>query len=211
MDILDDIVDEINIKPNKSKPIFKWVIRISFILIGSAFIVGQLKIKFFNKINEIQKSVDLNHNELIEIKKNMSDGFKDVNIRIDNVYVDGYSAFDEYVKYNKKQLEMIVDYGSTNKFLVKRMLEINVDENSKKIQNALEVSKNKNNKIHFDNSNDVLFMYKKYDNDIKDTIYFVIGANKEYVNLKKNNCKIIGEIVKNVTYPNLFDFYFMKK
>lgn len=61
-DIVDDMVDNIDMKPTKSRLIVKWTLRLSFLAIVFAFLVGQYKSKFLNKFDTID-------NEIIELKK----------------------------------------------------------------------------------------------------------------------------------------------
>ena len=116
--ILADIVDEIDVKPNKTKLILKWVIGISGTLIATAFLLGQLKMKRINRLDRIETN-------LVEIKAENRKGFTDVNARIDKVYDDGLFMFNEFQKNNNQQLNLIIDYGDDNKEMLKRMLEIN--------------------------------------------------------------------------------------
>jgi len=148
-ELAKDIVEIIDVKPNKTKVIIKWIITISLSLITLAFIFGQFKSSFFNRLDRIEKSVDGSAKATIDLKNEMLINFKLVNDRIDKVYTDGSKAFDDFQQYNNKQLGVIIDYGSSNKDLLKRMLEINTIEKTKNVQNELEQAKRTNPKDSF--------------------------------------------------------------
>jgi hypothetical protein len=139
--IFSEITDDINIKSTKSKIVLKWVIRIAVFLITAAFVLGQLKIKSLNKITNIEKSLQENTKAVVDLNKKTEDGFNVVNGRINKVYDDGLKAFSDFQEYNKKQLNMIIDYGQTNKNLLKEMLDVNSLEKSKSIENQIERAK----------------------------------------------------------------------
>jgi len=80
--IIDDIVEDIEIKPNKIKKVFKWMISIAIGLIGTAFMLGQFKSSFFNRMD----SFEINLNKL---KTEQINDFNSVNARIDKGYDDG--------------------------------------------------------------------------------------------------------------------------
>lgn len=142
--ILNDIVDEVNIKPSKSKAVIKWIISIALSLITLAFVFGQFKSSFFSRMDKFEKTLDDNTKSTTELRTEMKSGFDAVNLRIDKVYNDGYKAFDDFQQYNNKQLGLIIDYGSTNKDLLKRMLEVNTLEKTKNVESSLEQAKKEN-------------------------------------------------------------------
>lgn len=116
--IMADIVDEIEVKPNRIKLVLKWVVAVSGSLIATAFLIGQLKAKHLNRLDRIETN-------LVKIEIKQTTDFNDVNTRIDKVYDDGLIMFNEFQKHNNQQLNLIIDYGGSNKDMVKRMLEIN--------------------------------------------------------------------------------------
>lgn len=140
-EIISDIIDDVEIKPSKYKRYFKWIVTISVSLIGGAYILGQLNFNYINRINVIEQNIEKNENVHTEIKNELNV----INSRIDKVYDDGYKAFDEYSQHNKKQLIMIIDYGNSNKELLRRMLDFNTLETNKMIENQLQQSKHDNN------------------------------------------------------------------
>jgi hypothetical protein len=139
--IFSDITEDINLKPTKSKILLKWVIKIGVALIVLAFGYGQYKVIRLNKMAEIEKATIELKQQMETNTKVMVDGFKAVNGRIDKVYDDGIKEFDNFQIYNKKQLVMIIDYGQTNKSLLKQMLELNSAEKSKSVESNLEKAK----------------------------------------------------------------------
>jgi hypothetical protein len=139
--IFEDMVEDLPVKPSKSKKIINWIIRISVLLIGVAFVLGEIKIQSLNKINTFEKSLQQNTQAITDLNKKVDDGFKTVNFRINKVYDDGNKSFNDYVIFNKEQLKAVIDYGQSNKEMLKRMLDLNVIEKSKKIENQLEEAK----------------------------------------------------------------------
>jgi len=139
--IFSDITEDINLKPTKSKILLKWVVRIAVALIVLAFGYGQYKVIRLNKMAEIEKAVVEQTKATNDMKKEMKDGFEKVNGRIDKVYDDGLREFNNFQDFNKKQLIMVIDYGQTNKSLLKQMLDLNITENSRNVGNSLGQSK----------------------------------------------------------------------
>ena len=89
--ILADIVDEIDVKPNKTKLILKWVVGISGSLIATAFLLGQLRTKHINRLDRIETNQ-------LEMKVENRNGFNAVNARIDKGYDDGFVIFNETIQ-----------------------------------------------------------------------------------------------------------------
>lgn len=144
--IFSDITEDIELKPKKSKTVLKWVVRIAVILICGAFVLGQIKIKSLNKVSNFEKTLQENTQAIKDLKQETETGFKAVNLRIDKVYDDGFKEFNSFQEFNKKQLILIIDYGQTNKSLLKQMLELNSTEKSKSVENNLERAKTNTSK-----------------------------------------------------------------
>lgn len=139
--IFSDITEDINLKPTKSKILLKWVIRIAVALIVLAFGYGQYKVIRLNKMAEIEKAVQEQTKATKELKEEMNNGFEKVNGRIDKVYDDGIKSFNDHQMFTKKQLELVIDFGQTNKILLKQMLDLNISENNKNVENSLQQAK----------------------------------------------------------------------
>ena len=139
--IFSDIKEDINLKPTKSKILLKWVIRIAVALIVLAFGYGQYKVIRLNKMAEIEKAVQEQTKVTKELKEEMNNGFEKVNGRIDKVYDDGIKSFNDHQMFTKKQLELVIDFGQTNKILLKQMLDLNISENNRNVENNLQQAK----------------------------------------------------------------------
>jgi len=100
--IVNDIVENIEIKPNKNKLILKWVISIAGSLIAVAFVLGQFKSTFFNRMDKFEETLNKNTTTIEAMKTDISKGFDDVNARIDKGYNDGLDALQDYQEFNKK-------------------------------------------------------------------------------------------------------------
>lgn len=220
-DIIEDIVKDVEVKPSKSKIVLKWVIRISAFLISAAFVFGQLKMSHLNKLDDMQKSLNDQTKAVNDLKQEMNDGFSSVNSRIDKVYSDGYKAFDDYQQYNKKQLDIIIDYGQTNKELVKKMLEVNMIEKNKNIENQLEQAKTEPIKPDYDivveplnevkSTKEFQSCVQSVATGTNDTIYYVQGATKAYINKINRNKYSVSDITDSKKYPGLYDFRYYNK
>jgi len=139
--IFSDITEDINLRPTKSKILLKWVIRIAVALIILAFGYGQYKVIRLNKMAEIEKAVQEQTKVTKELKEEMNNGFEKVNGRIDKVYDDGIKSFNDHQMFTKKQLELVIDFGQTNKILLKQMLDLNISENNRNVENNLQQAK----------------------------------------------------------------------
>jgi len=221
--ILNDIVnivDDVNIKPNKSKIIIKWIITIASSLIIFAFVFGQFKSSFFNRMDKFEESINKNTAIIEQLKIDMSVEFDAVDTRINKVYSDGFAAFDDYQQFNKKQLILVLDYGQTNKELLKEMLELNIEENTKNVEsqmqqaiipNMMEESEISINikKIEPEKTKEYLSLTYVVEND--DTLFGLFGTTKEFINKINKNKYEIGTIIQNEEYPNLFDVNYQNK
>ena len=212
--ILADIVDEIDVKPNKTKLILKWVIGISGSLIATAFLLGQLKMKRINRLDRIETNQ-------LEMKVENRNGFNNVNARIDKVYDDGVVMFNDFQVSNNKQLELIIDYGQDNKEMVKKILEINTLERKQSVAIQAEQAKNENLVIGVRPQSDVSFEVVSDDPyfgeaqfinvETQDTLFQVSGATKEYINSIDKNKYKLGAVIESPDYPGRYDFSYRNK
>jgi hypothetical protein len=147
--IFSDIAEDIELKPNKSKILIKWLIRIGVVLICGAFVLGQVKISSLTKINNFEKSLQQNTKAIDDLNNKMNVGFKSVNERIDKAYDNGSKVFTDYVTFNKEQLKVIIDYGQSNKELLKKMLDLNTLEKAKTVENQLQEAKSKRDTVTY--------------------------------------------------------------
>ncbi|HPC09635.1 MAG TPA: hypothetical protein PLN85_01020 [archaeon] len=108
--IIEDIFEDVDIKPKKSKVVIKWIIRISIFLITTAFIVGKLTIKHQNRLNIIEKKIENNKfeiennkKEIIKTNEKMECNFDKLNNKYDklNNRFDNFLIFQNYE--NKKK------------------------------------------------------------------------------------------------------------
>lgn len=137
-DITEDI--DIKIKPSKTRFYFKWGIRIFISIVIISFFLGKTFVKYSNDIETIVNTQKTHENSINELKNDINK----INKRIDKVYDDGYKEFVEYQKYNNEQLLLILEYGSKNKDVLKKIIEIKSKENAKKIEQMLNESKQNN-------------------------------------------------------------------
>lgn len=93
MSILEDIADEIVVNPKKSKPVIRWIVRISIALVGIAFVLGEIKMNIINKFNSFNGDI-IGLTKEIEKTNVCVDKNED---KIDNLYI----RFDNHV-YNDR-------------------------------------------------------------------------------------------------------------
>lgn len=111
MSILEDIVEETNFTPKKSKPVVKWVIRISFILIGLAFAFGGFKQTVIFELNEYRTQVNKNTEEINLIKKEIQFNQDLIKLHGDEIKENNNTmnfrldAFETRIDNNSERLE----------------------------------------------------------------------------------------------------------
>ena len=230
--ILNDIVEEIDVKPNKTKLILKWVLRIGGTLIGAAFIFGQLKMGHLNRLDGMEAELLKQGNTLTEMKAENQSNFDATNARIDKVYSDGVLMFNDYQEYNRKQFELVIDFGQDNKEILKKMLEINALERKQNVAMQAEQAKNENPIIKpttppmeepvigVRRQSDVAFIpifndpyvghYQMIEIETKDTINYITGATEEYIKSLRNKYDV-GAMTENPDYPGRYDVAYRKK
>jgi len=222
--IVNDIVDEVNIKPNKSKQIIKIIISIALACIGIAFAFGQFKSSFFNKMDGFEVALNKNTASIESIKTDISSEFQKVNARIDKGYTDGLETLQDYQEFNKKQLILVLDYGQTNKGLLKEMLEINMQEKSKSIENQVNESRNEPIPSNYQSSisvqrvEDAPAKPKEYYGmayfisvENNDTTIQVNGATQDFINNIDKSKYEVGAKTDSKKYPGRYDVSYRNK
>lgn len=224
--IFADIAEEIEIKPSKSKLVIKWIIRVATVLIAGAFTYGQIKMTRTAKINSLETSIAV-------LKESQEKGFAELNTKLDNmdanfnarinkVYEDAQEEYAHYQEFNRKQLELIIDYGSENKDMLKRMLEMNSMENQRRVEANLDKAKTETYTPEIE-----VVPIDEYGNEIKpyygmanfielstnDTTFNIQGATAEFIASIQNNndYKITGDIVSSKKYAGRYDFQYKNK
>jgi len=223
--IVNDIVDNIEIKPNKTKLYLKWGASIAGSLIVLAFAFGQFKSSFFNRMDSLEEKMDKQTIVIEQLTTDMNSGFENVDAKIDKVYGDGLMIFNDFQEYNNKQLELIVDYGDGNKDMLKRMLEISALKQQQTVETQVETAKKVEQPV-VDNpefsigvkkvepekkSKDYISLIYFIEVENNDTIFNLTGATKEYINKIDRNKYQVGAVIENEQYPNLFDVSYRKK
>jgi len=228
--IVNDIVEEVDIKPSKSKRIIKIVISVASSLVVLAFAFGQFKSSFFNRMDSLEAKVD-NQTVLVEqLTTNMNAGFEAVDAKVDKVYTDGLTIFNNFQEYNDAQLGLIIDYGSSNKDMLKRMLEISSMKQTQQIESQIETAKKetptykgevefvpveegRNLSIVATPLRDKPFMNELYFIEVEtnDTTFNIEGATREYVNSINKEKYEVGAVIESDKYPNRYNFSYRKK
>lgn len=82
--ILDDIVEDVVIKPDKTKIVIKWIVRIAVLAIVAAFIIGQFKVTALNRIGDIEKTGIDNKKAISNLENEVNDRLDKIDNKIDN-------------------------------------------------------------------------------------------------------------------------------
>jgi uncharacterized membrane protein YgaE (UPF0421/DUF939 family) len=211
--ILNEIVDEIDLKPNKTKLLLKWVIGISSSLIVGAFVFGQLKMSNLNRLDNIEKNIEIQSKDIREFRQEYRQGQEQLNLRIDKVYDDASASFESFQESNQRQLELIIDYGSDNQELLKEMLKLNAMERQQTITRNLEEAKNtppENLSIgvkKVPHQSDIHFISV----DTGDTLFSKTAVTQEFIDGLDTDLYVIEKIEKNKTDSKLFDVSYRNK
>ena len=215
--IINDIVEEVNIKPNKNKLVLKWIISIACSLIAAAFILGQFKSSFFNRMDRFEESMNKNTAAIESMETKMDKNFVEVNTRIDKGYSDGFEALQDYQEFNKKQLILVLDYGQTNKELLKEMLEINMQEKQKSDENQMNQARNELISTYQPTISVQKFTPEYYSEvyfievETNDTIFNLTGATQKYIDSIDRNKYEIGAQTESPKYPDRYDVAYRRK
>jgi len=112
---------------------------------------------------------------------------------------------------------LVLDYGQTNKELLKEMLEINMQEKAKSVENQMNQAKNEpiNYKPEISvvpfKEVDYINMIHFIEVETQDTIFNVTGATKKFVEQIDRNKYEVGPALVNERYPDLYDVSYRKK
>jgi len=223
--IVEDIVEDIEIKPKNTKRIIKWIVSGAVTLVGIAFTLGQFKASFFNRMDTFEDALNKNTAAIEQIDA-------DFNAKIDKVYDDGVKIFNDFQEYNTKQLGLIIDYGSENKDMLKRMLELQNMERARNLETQVEQAKKTEPTPTYDGEaefsaveegrdysiaaipmKDKPFMNEVFliEVETNDTTFNITGATQEYVNSINTNKYEVGAVIESDKYPKRYDFSYRKK
>lgn len=218
MGFLSNFFDDIEIKGSKTKFLLKWIIGIAGAAILGAFIVGQVKSNYINRLNNLEKYAVEAKEERKEIKEDIAIKFNELKLEIDNLYTTGMENFEEYRIFNNQQLELIIEFGQSNEKaneeLLKKMLNLNSKEKAQQIEKQIESAKRKNDKPKFNinvKPKNLPTVAKITDMETDITTYYVNGANENYLDTLNTEKFVIIEKNKNEKYDGLFDFIYKDK
>ena len=229
--LANDIVEEVNIKPNNTKRIIRIVIGIATSLIVVAFAFGQFKSSFFNRMDSLEEKLDGQTIDIEQLTTDMNKGFDEVDTKIDKIYSDGLTIFNNFQEYNDAQLGLIIDYGSGNKDMLKRMLEISSMKQTQQVESQIETAKKeeptykgevefipideegRNLSIAVTSLRDAPFMSESISIEVEtnDTTFYISGATKKYYDGINKNKYDVGALIDSAKYPNRYDFAYRNK
>jgi len=204
---LINIFNDIEFKSNKNTTIIKWIVSIALFATISAFTIGQIKEKFFRRLNDIETLGRENKQDLIKLRNNTKFDIKQINKNIDEIYRIGVMEFEEYRIFNSQQLEMVIEFGQkdedANKELLKNILRLSSIENAKRIESQINLAKsaNKNNGLP------ILAITTNYETGI--VTHYVNGAPENYLDTLNSEYHTIIEKIKSKEYDELFNFIYI--
>lgn len=225
MKLFGNILDNIQFKGGKTNVFIKWFIGFATFSVFAAFMLGQIKIRHQNKLEDIESLANksIKKTEILEMKVN--DELQAQNLRIDNIYDDGIEAFNEYRQFNNEQMRLIIDYGHDNKELLKKMLKLNSRENAIKLVNDLKILKNsdisniiqrdtflKNNKFdtiipqHLKLIEPHVAIFTESESSAK--TYYVLNAPPNYIDTLDLNRYEIIEVSESKLYKGLYNYIY---
>jgi len=208
--ILVDIINNINIKPNKFKLVIGWVVSVATSLIILAFMFGGFKSSYYNKVNEIDEKIDNNRIEISNIKKEMDNRSNIIDRKFEKVYDDGLLYFNDLKNYDDKQHKLIIEYGNNdNNDILKEMLEMNKSEITKDLYFQIDKSKNKTFKLG--GKCEYFRLIAIINLESNDTTFHLIGAKKDFIDNIDRNEYDVGVPEKNSTYSELYNVTYVNK
>jgi len=208
--ILVDIINNINIKPNKFKLVIGWVVSVATSLIILAFMFGGFKSSYYNKVNEIDGKIDNNRIEISNIKKEMDNRSNIIDRKFEKVYDDGLLYFNDLKNYDDKQHKLIIEYGNNdNNDILKEMLEMNKSEITKDLYFQIDKSKNKTFKLG--GKCEYFRLIAIINLESNDTTFHLIGAKKDFIDNIDRNEYDVGVPEKNSTYSELYNVTYVNK
>ena len=205
---LSNIFNDIEFKNNKNNTIIKWIVSVALFAIISAFTIGQIKTKFFQRLNDIEILAKQNKNDLNKLRNNIKLEIKVINGKIENIYNVGIKEFEEYRIFHSKQLEMVIEFGqndkNANKELLIKILRLNSKENAKQIESQINLSKSISKK----NGLPTLATITNYETGV--VTYYVNSAPENYLDTLNLSRFILIEKIRSKEYDELFDFIYIK-
>lgn len=218
---LSKIFSTIESKGNKGDFLLKWIkwiVGIGGSAILGAFIIGEVKSNYLNRLSNLEKYALEAKEERKEIKEDIGIKFNELKLEIDDLYTTGMENFEEYRIFNNQQLELIIEFGQSNEKaneeLLKKMLNLNSKEKAQQIEKQIESAKRKNDKPKLNinvKPKNLPTIAKITDMETGITTYYVNGANKNYLDTLNTEKFVIIEKNKNEKYDGLFDFIYKDK
>ncbi len=94
-----------------------------------------------HKSNKIANDVQDLKNTIISYHQENIDNFEYFNDQINKMYDKGYKLYDDNQKYEQRQYNLLIDYGTTNKNLLKQILQDNQQQKNQEVQEYVDRSK----------------------------------------------------------------------
>lgn len=149
-----EFFEDIEVNPKKSKKIIKWIVYLSLFLIMGAFTTGQILTNKTNKLNSIEFQVKSVDSKISKLNIKTDSGFKAIDKKLEDGYKNGLIIMNSYQDHVQGQLELLVDYGSENKELLKSALKLRENDNERLINQTVETAmKNLDDKLVQKNDN----------------------------------------------------------
>jgi len=125
-----------------NKNIVGWIAGGAVTLINVVFYLGVSNANKGNDFKELKELTVQNSKDISDVKETFKNFTLTINNKFTKVYDDQYNSMVDYQAYSKKQFELIIEYGLTNKKLMKDILDMNHTEEMNKMKKESEKSKN---------------------------------------------------------------------
>jgi len=122
-DLINETIDKI--AGIKNKLIVKWIVAFIIVAITFSYLLGQFNNAFFSRLDSIEQGLLDNITLIKTLNKENIKSHEKMMLDIIEINDNNLKKFQQFQLFNNKQLELIIDYSSENKELLKKMLEIN--------------------------------------------------------------------------------------
>lgn len=141
MKLLEKLFENIEFKGGAAKVALKVIVSMLGVAVAGAFMIGQLKMQKLNKLDEIETLAKKSIEKTEALETKFQNEFNKQNAEIEKIYTVGFKSFEEYSDFNKRQLQLILKYGNKNQDMLSEILELNIQEQKRQLQNEIEKSK----------------------------------------------------------------------
>lgn len=202
MGLFGKILEYVEFKGTAANVALKIVVAVAGVAIVGAFVIGQLKMRHLDKLDDIEALAKQGVEETEKLRIEMNQRFDKQETKVDKTYVDMLEMLDEYRTFTDEQFQIVIDHGGENKELLKRILKIRSEEKMNEIEN--DVEKSKREEIE---PNVIVFTQVETGKNY----YKVLNAPENFLDTLNLDIYEITSKEKSENYTNLFNFEYEEK